>query len=369
MSGEDCLRAVDGENLDVMTDSDTHPTAPVLVTGGSGFIAGHCILQLLAAGRTVRTTIRSLRGEAALRGVLAAAGAGEDELSRLSVLPADLLDDAGWAEAVAGTDAVLHVASPVRPGHVEDEDSLVTPAREGALRVLRASRDEGVRRVVLTSAFHAAGFGHGRVERVFTEEDWSPLHGPGMDAYGRSKVLAEQAAWDFARTEPGAPELTTILPVAVLGPVLGGSVSGTNHLLQQMLSGSMPGYPDVAIPLVDVRDVAAAHLAAIDAPGAAGRRILLTAQESAVPMRDIAALLRSRLGPRAAKVPTRTIPSLVVRVTARFRPELRSAAADLGYVKRVSTRGAHDPLGLEPRPWQEAVLAGAESMLERGLVD
>ena len=349
-----------------MTNPDRQP---VLVTGGSGFIAGHCILQLLASGRHVRTTIRSSSREAALRNVLAGAGTDDAQLQRLQVLPADLTRDTGWAEAVAGVDAVLHIASPVRPGHVKNEDDLIVPAREGALRVLRAARDGGVRRVVLTSAFHAAGFGQGRIDHVFTEDDWSPLQGPGMDAYGRSKVLAERAAWDFVRSEAMAPELVTILPVAVLGPVLGDAVSGTNHLLQQMLNGGMPGFPDVAIPIVDVRDVAAAHIAAIDAPGAAGQRILLASQESATPMRDIGTLLKSRFGQRANKVPTRNIPSFILRAAAPFRPELRGPAAELGYVKRLSTTREGDLLGIHPRSWQEAVLAGATSMLDRGLVD
>jgi nucleoside-diphosphate-sugar epimerase len=338
----------------------------VLVTGGSGFIAGHCILQLLASGRRVRTTLRATSREPALRAVLAGAGADEKQLQRLHVLPADLTQDAGWAEAVVGVDAVLHVASPVRPGHAVNEDDVVVPAREGTLRVLRAACGAGVRRLVLTSAFHAVGFGRGRIDHVFTEEDWSPLQGPGMDAYGRSKVLAERAAWDFVRSEVDAPELVTVLPVAVLGPVLGDVVSGTNHLLQQMLDGGVPGLPDVAIPIVDVRDVAAAHIAAIEAPGAAGQRILLAAQQCATPMREIGALLKAEFGERASKVPTRRIPSFVLRAAALFRPELRGPAAELGYVKRLSTTRQHDLLGIAPRPWQEAVVAGARSMLERG---
>ena len=307
---------------------------PVLVTGGSGFIAGHCILQLLATGRSVRTTIRSLSKESAARAVLTQAGASDEELSRLEFVAADLTDDRGWSDAVSGVEVILHVASPVMPGHVKNEDDVIVPAREGALRVLRAARGAGVRRVVLTSAFHAVGFGHGHIDHVFTEDDWSPLNGPGMDAYGRSKVLAEQAAWEYVRSTRGAPELVTILPVAVLGPIMGDAVTGSNHLLQQMLSGGMPGFPDVAIPIVDVRDVAAAHVAAASAPRAAGQRILLTSQESAIPMREIGALLKSAFGERASKVPTRSLPSLILRLAARFRPELRGPAAELGYVKR-----------------------------------
>ncbi|WNV85734.1 NAD-dependent epimerase/dehydratase family protein [Umezawaea sp. Da 62-37] len=215
----------------------------VLVTGGSGFIAGHCVLQLLDQGYLVRTTVRSLEREAAVRAVLTDAGMVNGDA--LSFVAADLLSDDGWAEAVDGCDFVLHIASPVRPGIVENEDDVIVPARDGALRVLRAARDAGVKRVVLTSAFHAVGFGHPHSDHTFTEADWSVLNGPGMDAYGRSKVLAERAAWEFAATEGGAVELVTMLPVAVMGPVMGKEISGANHIVQRSLDGAMPGYPDV----------------------------------------------------------------------------------------------------------------------------
>ncbi|WP_144710391.1 NAD-dependent epimerase/dehydratase family protein [Curtobacterium pusillum] len=351
--------------IDTHTDADSS-AAPVLVTGGSGFIAGHCILQLLAAGRRVRTTVRSQARGADVRAVLASAGA--ERLDLLEFVTADLTSDDGWDRAVTGVSGVLHVASPVLPGQVDDEDEVVVPAREGALRVLRAARAAGVPRVVLTSAFHAVGFGHGPIDHVFTEDDWSPLDGPGMDAYGRSKVLAERAAWDFVGTGDGTPELVTIQPVAVLGPVMGDAVSGTNRLLQRMLTGGMPGFPDLAIPFVDVRDVAAAHIAALGAPGAAGQRILLSSQDTAVPLREVGALLRSTFGDRASRVPTRNIPSIVIRAGAVLRPEFREIAPELGLVKRLSTRRERELLGLTPRSWQEAVTSGARSMLERGLV-
>lgn len=340
-------------------------SAPILVTGGSGFIAGHCIIALLAEGHWVRATMRSLDKADAVRASLKTAGA--THLDRLDFVVADLTSDDGWTDAMSGAGGVLHVASPVMPGKVKDEDSLIKPAREGALRVLKAARDAGVRRVVLTSAFHAIGFGHGQVDRVFTEDDWSPLNGPGMDAYGRSKVLAERAAWEFV-AEQNAPELVSINPVAVVGPLLSDSVSGTNHLIQEMLTGGMPVLPDIAIPFVDVRDVATAHVRALNAPAAAGQRILVAAQESATPMREVAELLRSTFGNDARKVPTRNIPSAIIKVAARFRSDLQAAVPDLGYLKRVSTAREHDLLGLEPRPWTEAVTAGAASMIERKLV-
>ena len=147
---------------------------------------------------------------------------------------------------------------------------MIVPARDGALRVLRAARDAGVKRVVLTSAFHAVGFGHPHTDHVFTEADWSVIDGPGVDAYGKSKILAERAAWDFMAAEGGSTELVTMLPVAVMGPVMARRSPAQTTLIQRCLDGQMPGYPNMYIPIVDVRDVAGAHVAAMTAPSAAG---------------------------------------------------------------------------------------------------
>lgn len=327
----------------------------VLVTGGSGFIAGHCIKQLIQQNYLVRTSVRSLQRADAVRAVL---GGGET----LSFVAADLMSDAGWAEAVDGCDFVLHVASPVRPGPVKNEDDVIVPAREGTLRVLRAARDAGVRRVVLTSAFHAAGWGHPRDGRTFTERDWTVLDGPGVDAYGRSKTLAERAAWDFVAAEGRSTELATILPVAVMGPVMGSDVSGANHIVQRMLSGAMPGFPDLHIPIVDVRDVAAAHVLAMTTPAAAGRRFLLSGGP-AMPLRQIGAVLRSHLGAAASKVPTRNIPDLALRVGALFNAEFRSLVPDLGHARKVSTDQARDLLGWRGRDPEQAIVAAGKSLL------
>ncbi|ROP61506.1 aldehyde reductase [Curtobacterium sp. PhB115] len=339
-------------------------TEHVLVTGGSGFIAGHLILQLLDAGHRVRATIRSLDRESAVREVLADAGTTAGD--RLEFVAADLTDDAGWAAAVADIDVVHHVASPVMPGHVEDEDAVIRPAREGTLRVLRAARDAGVRRVVLTSAFHAVSWGHPHTDHVFTEADWTVLDGPGVDAYGKSKTLAERAAWAFAESEVGAPELVTILPVAVMGPAMGHGVSGANHILQSMLNGAMPATPRLFIPVVDVRDVAAAHVTATTLPEAAGQRFLLS-NGPALEMAEIAATLREHLADDAEAVPTQTLPDDVVRAAAETQPQFRAMVPDLGYAKRTSNERARTVLGWTPRDPHEAIVAAARSLLEKGL--
>ncbi|MFI7611056.1 SDR family oxidoreductase [Nonomuraea terrae] len=337
----------------------------VLVTGGSGFIAGHCILQLLEHGYLVRTTVRSLKRESAVRAALADAGMVNRDA--LSFVAADLTSDTGWAEAVRGCDFVLHVASPVHTDNVKNEDDVIVPARDGTLRVLRAARGAGVKRVVLTSAFHAVGFGHPHTDRTFTEDDWSVLDGPGVDAYGKSKTLAERAAWDFISAEGGSMELTTILPVAVMGPVLGKDVSGANHIVRRSLDGQMPGYPNMWIPIVDVRDVASAHVAAMTVPGAAGRRFLV-AGGPAIAMKQIGTTLKEHLGDAARRVPTRTIPNIVVRIAALFSPEFRPVAADLDHVKKVSTEKARRVLGWQPRKSEDAIIASAQSMIAKSLV-
>ena len=337
----------------------------VLVTGGSGFIAGHCILQLIEQGYLVRTTVRSLQRESTVRAVLAAAGMVNSDA--LSFVAADLTSDAGWAEAVSGCDFVLHVASPVHTGKVKNDDDVIAPARDGTLRVLRAARDAGVRRVVLTSAFHAVGFGHPHTDHTFTEDDWSVLDGPGMDAYGRSKILAERAAWDFLSTQGGSLELTTLLPVAVMGPVMGKEISGANHIVQRSLNGQMPGYPNMWIPIVDVRDVASAHVAAMTAPGAAGQRFLISSGPP-IAMKQIGAILKAHLGDAASRVPTRTIPNTIVRIAAVFSAEFRPVAADLDYVKKISNDKARRDLAWRPRPSPEAVNAAADSMIAKSLV-
>lgn len=348
-----------------MNDTElSPPDTQVLVTGGSGFIAGHVIAQLLDAGYRVRTTVRNLDRSKQVVDNLKAYGV--EDVARLSFAAADLTKDAGWDEAMDGVDAVMHVASPVLPGKVDNEDDAIVPAREGTRRVLEAASRAGIERVVLTSAFHAVSWGHVHDEHVFTDEDWSLLDGPGVDAYAKAKTLAELDAWQFAAAHPEM-ELVTLLPVAVMGPVMGPAISGSNHVLQMMLSGKMPAMPHVFMPVVDVRDVADAHLRAMTTPHAAGNRYLLSAGP-AMELKEIAETLRTHLGSDAGKVPTRTVPNAVVKLAALFVPQMREVAPDLGYSKQTSNAKAARELGWHARDPHEAVVAAARSMVERGFV-
>ncbi|MFJ4223265.1 NAD-dependent epimerase/dehydratase family protein [Microbacterium sp. NPDC089695] len=313
-------------------------SAPVLVTGGSGFIAGHVISALLAHGRRVRTTARSLDADAVIRAQLARIGTA-DPGGRLEVVVADLTADDGWSQALSGVEEVLHVASPVVIGAVDDEDAVIRPAREGTLRVLRAAADAGVRRVVLTSAFHAVSWGWTDTEHTFTDDDWSKLDGPGVDAYTKAKTLAERDAWEFAAAHPEM-ELVALNPVAVLGPVVSDRLSGGNAMVAHLLAGRMNPLPDLWLPIVDVRDVAEAHVLALSAPGAAGRRLLL-AGSGGMHLAEVAALLGRELD----------------------RPDLADAAGGHGTVKRIDGSSAREILGWMPRPTAETVLDTARSLL------
>ena len=242
----------------------------ILVTGGSGFIGSHCILQLLAAGHQVRTTVRSLKREGDVRAMLKEGGAAPGD--RLSLLAADLENDAGWPEAVAGCEYVLHVASPFPASVPKHEDELIIPAREGALRVLRASRDAGVKRVVLTSSFAAIGYGQAPQEKPFNETNWTDPNAADVLPYAKSKTLAERAAWDFIAKEGGNLELSVVNPVGVFGPVLGPDYSTSILFVQRMMDGAVPGCPQLYFGAVDVRDVADLHLRAMTGPAAKGER-------------------------------------------------------------------------------------------------
>ncbi len=337
----------------------------VLVTGGSGFIGSHCILQLLAAGYRVRTTVRSLKREGDVRAMLKQGGAEPGD--RLSFVAADLEKDAGWAEAVDGCTYVLHVASPLPPNLPKHEDELIVPAREGTLRVLRASRDAGVKRVVLTSSFVAIGYGHKPRTKPFDETDWTDPNSEGVAPYGKSKTLAERAAWDFIAREGGKLELSVVNPVGVFGPVLGPDYSASILMVQRLMDGALPGCPKLYFGTVDVRDVADLHLRAMTHPAANGQRFLAVAGDF-LSFLDIAKVLKRRMGGAARKVPTRQLPNWMVRLASMRDPAVKLILPELGKKKNGTNEKAKRVLGWAPRSNEEAIVATAESLVRLGLL-
>ncbi|OOG64540.1 epimerase [Rhodanobacter sp. B04] len=337
----------------------------VLVTGGSGFIGSQAILQLLAAGHLVRTTVRSLKREGDVRAMLQQGGA--ESTDRLSFVVADLESDAGWPQAVTGCEYVLHIASPFPATLPQHEDELIVPAREGALRVLRAARDAGVKRVVLTSSFAAVGYGQKVQTAPFDESNWTDPAGEDVQPYAKSKTLAERAAWDFIASEGGALELAVVNPVGVFGPVLGPDYSTSILLVQRLMDGAMPGCPQLTFGAVDVRDVADLHIRAMTDPAAKGERFLAVAGDF-LSIRDIAMILKNRMGAAARRVPTRQLPNWLVRLAALRDPAVKQIIPELGKPKNATSAKAQRVLGWAPRTREEAIVATAESLLRLGLL-
>ena len=337
----------------------------VLVTGGSGFIGSQSILQLLAAGHTVRTTVRSLQRESEVRQMLKQAGA--DTADRLAFFAADLTADAGWPQAVAGCDYVLHVASPFPANVPKDENELIIPAREGALRVLRAARDAKVKRVVLTSSFAAIGYGQAPQAAPYDETNWTNPNGEGATPYVKSKTLAERAAWDFIAREGRGLELSVVNPVGVFGPVLGPDYATSILLVQRMMDGSLPGCPRLCFGAVDVRDVVDLHLRAMTNPAANGERFLAVAGDF-MWMVEIARILKTHLGEAANRVPTRELPNWIVRLASLTDPAIKQILPELGKAKNATSEKARRMLSWAPRSNEECVVATAESLMRLGLL-
>jgi dihydroflavonol-4-reductase len=277
------------------------------------------------------------------------------------------MSDLGWPEAVAGCDFVLHVASPFPLKVPENEDELIVPARDGALRVLRASRDAGVKRVVLTSSFAAIGYGHPLTDKPFTELDWTDPTGPGVSPYVKSKTLAERAAWDFIAREGGALELSVVNPVGVFGPVLGPDYSISIQIVKRLMEGSVPGCPRISFGIVDVRDVADLHLRAMTNPAAKGERFLAVAGDF-MTMQQIALTLKARMGDAAKRVPTRVLPDWFLRLVSIFDTSLKQITPELGKFKNATHEKARRVLGWSPRSNEEALVETAESLKKLGLL-
>ena len=336
----------------------------VLVTGGTGFVGGWCIAELLKDGYAVRTTVRDLQREPDVRAHVEAAGA--DAADRLSVLAADLASEAGWEDAVAGCAYVLHVASPFPPKQPDDPDELIAPARDGALRVLRAALDAGVQRIVMTSSIAAAhAAGPTTPDAPSDESAWTDGSDESLTPYTRSKAIAEKAAWDLVRSRDVESSLATINPGAIIGPVLSEDRSYSLQAIERLLGG-MPAVPRLGFTFVDVRDVARLHILAMTDPAAGGERFL--AVDRFLWMKEVADILRDRLGPDGPRVPRLVAPNFVIRAMALVDPSVRTVIGDLGRSSAYSSAKARTQLGWSPRPVEDSIADTARSLLDRGIV-
>ncbi len=335
-------------------------TDTVLVSGGSGYIAGFLIRQLLAEGWTVHTTVRNLDKEAAVRALLAV------DNSRLRFFAADLTADTGWVEAMVGCSHVAHVASPLPTRVPKHADELIVPARDGALRALRAAQAAGVRRFVMTSSVAAVSYGRGRGVHHLTEADWTDLSKPGLTPYIQSKTVAERAARDWVGREGAGLEYVSICPSVVLGPVWSRDYSASVAVVKKLLDGSMPACPDIGFGIVDVRDVADLHVRALKAPGLAGERFIASGRF--MKLREIADVLRAHLGDDASRVTTRNVPDWLVRISALFNPLAKAVVGELGNVRNQDASHAKAVLGWQTRPEEQSIVDCARSLLALGLV-
>ena len=344
-----------------MPESTAKPETTVLVTGGSGFLGGHAVNQLLGQGYRVRTTVRD---ESKAPRVRSAVTAGIEGQPDLTFFEADLESDTGWDEAVAGCDYVLHIASPFPVAQPKDPQELIGPARDGALRVIKASLAAGVKRVVMTSSVAAIRNGNSPpLEVPYTEENWTDPDQPKLTPYSQSKTIAERAAWDLVKESGDEDRLATVCPSAILGPLLGDEDSSSLQIIQRMLDG-MPGTPRLGFSYVDVRDTADLHIRAMDSPRAGGKRFI--ASGPFLWMSEVSEILRTELPEEAAKAPTRNVPKPLVRLMGIFDPAIRAIVPDIGKKSNFSAERAKDLLGWEARPINETIADCGRSLVEHG---
>lgn len=334
----------------------------VLVTGGSGFIGGWCVVGLLKQGYTVRTTVRDLKREMSVRAALAKAVDPDD---RLSFYAANLTSDDGWDAAVEGCDYVLHVASPLGVAEPKDPNELIIPAREGAKRAVGAAIKHGVKRVVMTSSVAATSHDPGGADSIADETVWTDPKIKGVSAYSQSKTLAERAAWELIASAGGKTTLATVNPALVLAPVLSNDYSESVQVVERLLTGRIPGLPRLGFNFVDARDVADLHIRAMTAPEAAGQRFIAANQYAW--MADIAEILRAKLGAEAAKVPTRKVPDFVLHLAALFDRDLGAVTPSLGKKHDFTSAKAQSLLGWKPRSLEETVVDTARSLIAAGI--
>lgn len=339
-------------------------THTVLVTGATGFVGLHTVIQLLAQGHTVRGTLRSPKRESEVRESVARHAGADD---RLTLFQCDLTSDDGWDAAVAGCDYVQHVASPFIIGQPKHEDDLIVPARDGAVRVLRAAAKAGVKRTVMTSSVAAISAGHPRdTKHIFNEDDWSITLSPEIGAYEKSKTIAERAAWDFIKSDGAGMELAVINPGAILGPILNADSGTSGELVRQLMSRAMPACPRIGFSCVDVRDVASAHLAAMTTPEAAGKRFVCAIEFSW--MVEVAKILDARFSDDGYKIPTGELPNWVPKLMQHFNPALKQIVPGLGQRRDYDNARIKSVLGWQPRSLEEMSISMAESMIKYGVV-
>jgi nucleoside-diphosphate-sugar epimerase len=336
----------------------------VLVTGGTGFVGIHTILQLLQKGYQVKTTLRNLNRQDEITSMLK--NGGITSFENLKFIVTDLTKDDNWDEAVKDCTYVLHIASPIFLALPKDENEMIRPAVDGTLRVLKAAKAAGVKRVVMTSNFGAVGYSHKDPKMPITEKEWTDANEKGLSSYNKSKVMAERAAWDFIEQQDENMELATINPVGIFGPALGADLSSGFELIKNMIDGTMKGIPKLRLNIIDVRDVADLHIRAMTSPQAGGQRFLALAGGS-ISLPEIATLLKNNMPHISKNISGKILPNWLLRLTGLFNPKAKAIAAMLKASRNVSNEKARRVLQWTPIATNEqAILLSVESMLKFG---
>lgn len=333
----------------------------VLVTGISGFLGGHVALQLLNSGYTVRGSVRNLSKADKVRDTLRKAGA---DVGRLEFVALDLLDDAGWTEAMRDVRYLQHTASPFLLETPDDPQDFIRPAVDGTRRAIEAALAASVERIVLTSSIAAIQYGHDDYSRTMTEADWTNLDSPRTGAYPQSKTLAEREAWRLMDAAGRHDDLAVINPAGIFGPLLDEDPGTSSTLIRRLLDGKLPAVPKLAMSVVDVRDVAALQVDAMTNPAAGGQRCI--ASEGTYWMSDMGRMLKPAFPDR--RVPTGELPGLLLRIVALFDRDVRDNMHEMGTMKRVDGRRGSQRLGRNLIPAAEASIATGKSLVQHGLV-
>jgi nucleoside-diphosphate-sugar epimerase len=335
----------------------------VLLTGISGFLGGHVALELLRAGYLVRGSVRDLKKADKVRETLSKARA---DLSRLEFVALDLLSDAGWDDAMADVRYLQHTASPFVTKEPRDRNELIRPAVEGTRRAVGAALRAKVERIVVTSSMAAIMYGHDKARTTpFSATDWTNLDGRQISGYVESKTRAEKAAWELVDKAGRHDDLATINPGAIFGPLLDEDPGTSVGLLKRMFDGSLPAVAKIAFIVIDVRDVAAAHVTAMTSEAARGKRFPMG--NGTFSMMELAGILKQGMPDRAGKLPRFEVPDWVVRLVGIVDADIRGNLGELGVVKRADASEVKRLLGRDLISPEEATLSSARSLVAQGL--
>ena len=336
----------------------------VFISGISGFIGTHITIEGIRRGYHITGTTRSLKKEEEVKKIIANI-LGEEALKSLTIFHCDLNSSDGWANAMKGCDAILHVASPFPMGLPKHEDDLILPARNGVKHVFEAALKNNIHRIVQTSSIAAIMYGHEPGKTDFTEEDFTNINGAMISPYTKSKALAEQDVWKYAKQHPEL-KVSVINPGFVLGPLLNKEIGTSGDVILKLMKGEFPGVPKLGFPIVDVRDVAAAHYNALENDISIGQRYA-TVSESFW-FKEIAIAILEAYPTYNKKVKAKELPNWFLKIFSLFDKPTRMIIDELGFCAIISNDKLKRDLKIQPIAAKDAIQSTAKSLVDLKLV-